>query len=74
MTTLLVRILLAFGVAGLIGAGCTDRLYDTGETINLVDGGPARVDTGRDLISSGDAGVGGAAGTGGGGGAGGWAG
>ena len=73
MTTSLVRILLAFGVVGLIGAGCTDRLYDSGETINLVDAGTARVDTGRDVDlhrrrrrrrragTGGDAGAGGAA-------------
>ncbi len=64
----LARILLVSGVVVGVGAGCHDRLYDSGETISLIDGGSTGVDTGRDLISSGDGGVGGVTGTGGAGG------
>ncbi len=55
-----------------VGAGCHDRLYDSGETISLIDAGLNRADTGAGGGTSvGDAGVGGAPGTGGGTGAGG---
>jgi len=62
----LVRILFVCGVFAGFGAGCHDRLYDSGETISLVDGGLNHADAGSGgKISSGDAGVGGAIGTGG---------
>ena len=38
----LVRILFVCGVFAGVGAGCHDRLYDSGETIDLVDGGTER--------------------------------
>jgi hypothetical protein len=39
MRSSLVRNLLVVGVVGWLGGGCHDRLYDSGETINLIDGG-----------------------------------
>ncbi len=46
-------------------AGCHDRLYDSGETISLIDGRPEPAPTpaAADRPPSGDAGVGGAVGT-----------
>ncbi len=60
------RILFICGVFAGVGTGCHDRLYDSGETISLVDGSVGRVDAGSGGASTtGDAGVGGATGTGG---------
>jgi hypothetical protein len=39
MRSSLVRNLFVVGVVGWLGGGCHDRLYDSGETINLIDGG-----------------------------------
>jgi len=62
----LVRILFVCGVFAGFGAGCHDRLYDSGETISLVDGGLTHADAGSGgKIAAGDAGVGGATGAGG---------
>src|SRR5258707_12319154 len=66
MRTALVRIVSLLGLVGAFGGGCHDRLYDSGETIDLIDGGTVRVDTGRDQVIGGDAGVGGVTGAGGG--------
>ena len=71
MRTSRVRDLFIVGVLGLWGAGCQDRLYDTGETISMIDAGLTKVDTGRDQTTGGDTdmGLGGQTGLGGGGGA-----
>jgi hypothetical protein len=67
MRSSLGRNLLVLCVVGGLGAGCNDRLYDSGETISLIDGGPTGL--GGHIQSGGDAGVGGRTGVGGGGGA-----
>ena len=67
MRSALARHLIVLFVVGGLGAGCNDRLYDSGETISLIDGG--RTGVGGRVQSGGDAGVGGRAGVGGGGGA-----
>jgi sulfatase-modifying factor enzyme 1/putative metal-binding protein len=69
MRSSLVRNLFVVGVVGALGSGCHDRLYDSGETISLIDGGAAGLG-GRGGISGGggNANLGGQTGEGGGGG------
>jgi hypothetical protein len=69
MKTSLVPYLCISAVVGLFGAGCTDRLYDSGETISLIDAGPLGGASGRGAGGS-DTNLGGQTGTGNGGGGG----
>jgi hypothetical protein len=43
MRSSLVRNIFLVGVAGVLGSGCHDRLYDSGETISMIDAGPTSV-------------------------------